>query len=484
MSVTRSSGLTLALASALLAVGGCSALAARDPGPIPCEPDMVGENPCPSPLVCRAGTCVEMPTCTSPMPEICDGLDNDCNGLPDDGAMCPSDQLCVRGECRSGCGLAEVCNGVDDNCNGDIDEGLEMDEDGDSYSACDRLDPGRADCDDHNPDIHPGAVERCNGFDDDCNVATSDLSADCGIGNLCAVPTGETVPRCIDPRDCRLVPCRTGELCGADSACCMEGTAGCGAPTDCRSTGCGAGMYCAQNLSSSAWSCTPLGAVGATCLSDHDCASDRCYTRESLRLGGTGSVCGQACCADSDCTGGAICWAPGTGARSCVLPSDLTGVTHDYQLCTRPNACGSQACTTRTIDNGSGAMGRAFACGASPDLDCLLTGHCDAGICATGGYCLDPCGSAADCPFYQPACRYFGSANRWITSCAVTGASGTQGESCSGDSDCRDGLCLAGRCADTCCSDRSCASDPGALCSPVDHAGWEMRCVIHGMGPM
>src|SRR4030095_10104013 len=39
--------------------------------------------------------------------EVCDGIDNDCNGQVDDGLA----------------GRAEVCNGLDDNCNGGVDDG-------------------------------------------------------------------------------------------------------------------------------------------------------------------------------------------------------------------------------------------------------------------------------------------------------------------------------------------------------------------------
>ena len=82
-----------------------------------------------------------------PTAEICDGLDNDCNGIVDDGVGCQclpgSIRVCGSnvGECRSGrqtCGAdgvwasvctgaksprPEVCDGLDNNCDGVIDEG-------------------------------------------------------------------------------------------------------------------------------------------------------------------------------------------------------------------------------------------------------------------------------------------------------------------------------------------------------------------------
>lgn len=82
----------------------------------------------------------------------------------------------------------EVCNGLDDDCDGLVDEGTTLtgypDGDGDGYGD---PDAGRAlcalsigwladagDCDDSDPAVHPGADERCNGRDDDCSGAADD----------------------------------------------------------------------------------------------------------------------------------------------------------------------------------------------------------------------------------------------------------------------------------------------------------------------
>jgi hypothetical protein len=80
-------------------------------------------------------------------------------------------------------GATEVCDGLDNNCDGETDEGVGTtyyaDGDGDGYGdagvteeACARpadfVESG-TDCDDANEDVHPAAAERCNGIDDNCD---------------------------------------------------------------------------------------------------------------------------------------------------------------------------------------------------------------------------------------------------------------------------------------------------------------------------
>jgi hypothetical protein len=80
---------------------------------------------------------------------------------------------------------AEICNGLDDDCDGLFDE--DFDGDGDGYTTCGtRTSDGGSvppDCDDSDPNIHPGATELCDGRDQNCNQQV-DETCDCEWGSL------------------------------------------------------------------------------------------------------------------------------------------------------------------------------------------------------------------------------------------------------------------------------------------------------------
>jgi uncharacterized protein (TIGR03382 family) len=131
-------------------------------------------------------------------PELCDGLDNDCNGSlpPAEQDVDGDGQMACEGDCDDGdagrhSGADELCNGIDDDCNDtlppserDIDEDgyapcqgdcndnsadlNPKDTDGDDVSTCD------GDCNDGDPLILPGAAEQCDGIDNNCNDVVDD----------------------------------------------------------------------------------------------------------------------------------------------------------------------------------------------------------------------------------------------------------------------------------------------------------------------
>ena len=143
-------------------------------------------------------------------PEICDadGVDEDCDGdtfgetdADGDGAI--SDECCNGTTCGDDCddstlarrpGQLEICDSVDNDCDGDVDEEMNEvtwyeDEDGDGFgssttatTSCIPI-PGASladtDCNDGVPQANPSGVEACNTVDDDCDGMTDEGLDDC-----------------------------------------------------------------------------------------------------------------------------------------------------------------------------------------------------------------------------------------------------------------------------------------------------------------
>lgn len=70
---------------------------------------------------------------------------------------------------------AELCDGLDNDCDGRADD---VDADGDGWSKCYRGPSAPSDCNDADPEIHPGAVDGCNDLNDDCDGAVDDDCAE------------------------------------------------------------------------------------------------------------------------------------------------------------------------------------------------------------------------------------------------------------------------------------------------------------------
>lgn len=149
-----------------------------------------------------------------PSDEVCDGVDNDCDGTIDeqdaiacqnfyidsdgDGYGAPNSGVCLcaaipeqnlTSEFDSDCDdgdadinidAVEICDGIDNNCLNGIDEGTDVDTDGDGSANCVDEDddgdgtPDTGDCKPLDANIHPNADEVCDGVDNNCDGETDE----------------------------------------------------------------------------------------------------------------------------------------------------------------------------------------------------------------------------------------------------------------------------------------------------------------------
>ncbi len=354
--------------------------------------------------------------------ERCNGVDDDCDGLVDEGFpglaaacddggtgacrgtgtnVCSADGLSVTCDITSpgATPSTETCNGADDDCDGRIDEDLTC------TGAC-----------------TPTGPEVCNGVDDDCNGAVDE--ADPALGMACGSSTGTCMPGttvcvrgmltcagAVGPRpevcnglddDCNgmvddMAPCP-----GADA--CIDGT--CDRSCDPSiEFACPVGYACTAHPELGGSYCIATACAECTadqrCVNDHcvdACADVTCPAGQTCRRGvcqdcyAAGCPSGQLCiagacaadpCAGVHCTGDQAC-SDGTCIPVCDDPACPSG-----QRCSASGACVADPCAGVSCDGGQRCDPATGHCG--PDRCATLT--CPLGrVCVTSSGCVDdPC---------------------------------------------------------------------------------------------
>lgn len=293
----------------------------------------------------RACTANGLSTCdaATPKAEVCNGLDDDCDGAVDDlfdptctntneHGACSGAATCVGGVefCDADTPAPEQCDGVDNNCDGTVDEGFQ-DTDGDTQADCvdedddndgiqdtedncqfdvnvgqedndgdlagDACDPDddndgsvdTEDCEPFNPIVWPTAIELCDDVDNNCNgVVDENL---CDDGNPCTIDGCNVDTTCFHTAD-NAATCDDGSVCSQVDAC-LDGV--------CTGT---AVINCDDGNACTADSCDPLQGC------------------QNLQTGGEAEICDGI---DNNCNGSideGFLNTDGDAMADCVDPDD------------------------------------------------------------------------------------------------------------------------------------------------------------------
>ncbi|MBX7190794.1 MAG: choice-of-anchor D domain-containing protein [Sandaracinaceae bacterium] len=434
------------------------------------------------------------------MRELCNAIDDDCNGLADfalgegdfedddhDGhadARCspaPVDPDCDDRDATTSAGGEEICDGRDNDCDTRVDEGVGMtlfyrDDDHDGHGSessgvalgCGAVAgyvTSHDDCDDMSDTRFPGAVEGCNSRDDDCDSRVDEDP----LLDIC-------MPDAMGPRTCAY------GMCGHGSAECPSGFAdcdhaadnGCETPITSDPEHCGScTRHCAVESHASSGCalsrCTALVCDGLflDCNGDLGRGGDGCETDGGSDVTSCGR-CGQACPAfahvtASSCRSGACGFDPATDCDAGWL--DCNGVVDDgceAQLGTDGSCsgCGDACAVTEECDATRSCRPR--VCPGST-ADCDSNGSCETDLdttVASCGSCGAPCtGHSANWSCVGGSCR--------VASCVGTtdDCDGLDATGCEVDTS--NDVDHCGRCATACAGHQALWACASSACQVV-----------------
>jgi hypothetical protein len=432
-------------------------------------------------LECPQGLASSAPTCDfakvagfSSVDDACDGVDANCDGATDEAFVgvacdvtnafgtCPGTQVCAAGvvSCGGTEPAGEVCDGVDQDCNGETDEATCDDADPCTTDAClgtDGCENVAKDCDDG---------DACT--TDGCDAATGDCTHEavvCDDGDACTTDSCDSESGCVAAP----VVCDDQNACTTDS---------CDTVTGCETTPlvCDDGDACTTDSCDSESGCV---AAPVVCDDQNACTTDSCDSQAGCVAAAVSCDDGDACTTDS-CDTVVGCE---TAAVVCDDQNACTTDSCDSEsgCVAAPVSCDDgDACTTDSCDTQTGCEAAPVVC---DDQNACTTDSCDTETgceavpvsCDDGDACTtDSCDTQTGCETApvncddQNACTTDSCDSE--TGCVTAPVSCDDNDVCTTDScdtqtgceavpvDCDDG--------DACTTD-SCDSETGCVTAPV-----------------
>ncbi len=450
------------------------------------QPCCMGSTPCSGTATCRSGFCSTAVcgngSCEDTMGENCTSCDPDCHCAAAD-MYCSAGHCLTCGELGNRCCTTGLPCQVPGACEGSVCVCRDSDGDGHRAQAC-----GGDDCNDNDMRDRPGAAERCDNLDNDC-----DGTRDEGISESCYNgPSGTRgVGRCVaGTRTCSM---GTWSACAGEIVPAAETCDNVDNDCDGATDEDGSEASCPIRANSSV-SCA-MGACRYACLPGFgDCdgnTANGCETDTRTATAHCG-MCGHACASGEHCSGSS-CGIACAGSS----PTNCSGAC--VNTTTNPAHCGTcgNACPTRS---NATATCTASACGMNCNADfgncdgnaangCerdLRTDNANCGVCGnvcTGGrvcqsslctcpagrvpcqgVCVDTtsdssncgaCGTVCNLQNATPTCQ--NSACR-VASCATNFANcdGNPANGCEVDT--RSSIAHCGMCGRACASGQVCSS--------------------------
>jgi hypothetical protein len=362
-------------------------------------------------LKCNPGLGTGSCDAVTPLVEVCDGVDTNCDGVPDDG-FADSD-----GDLQADCVDEDDDNDTildgQDNCQFDSNF-QQKDHDGDQAGdACDPDDdndntPDVEDCEPFNDAIFPSALEACDQIDNNCNGITDENL--CDDGEACTDDSCQSDGSCVNSNNnkacddgsvCTQVDVCNGGVCkGNNPLACDDGnpctTDVCDDVGGCIYTAntapCEDGNLCTENDTCQGGTCVK-GTV-TNCDDDDPCTNELgcspatgCqYNPTSgapCEYGGQGS-CGQGICSAGFCqpTDGAPCTIGGGKCTSGTCQGGFC-IHKDGGLCTT----NSGKCPQGTCSEGTCFINSGQICETQIEVD-LCNDIDAAGNCSAAGQCV------------------------------------------------------------------------------------------------